>query len=98
MTDTEKVIDGDGKPVTLHARVRVCGYRPGVDDKDSHYGTVEQVTDFDVIDGPYGEPQGANPKVTVKFDDGSTDSFTTNSTATGYGQDAPFECDELEVL
>lgn len=85
-------IDFLGKKLTVGARVHVYG-DPGV------RGTVEAISDLDVIDGDYGVPQGVNPRVTVKFDDGVEDAFETHSTATGpWDDDGTFKCDDLVVL
>jgi hypothetical protein len=84
----EHYIDANGRPFEEGSRVHVCDYP----------GTVTRITDPDGDVDDEGRTIGINPKVTVLFDDGSDDTYSTSYTGTGPDQDAPWQCDDLEVI
>jgi hypothetical protein len=86
------VEDADGKRLLVGSRVR-CG-----DD----LGVVTAISDPDGDVDDYGRSVGINPKVSVDFDDGSEDSFTTFMHIRGWvdymREDLPFRCEDVELI
>jgi hypothetical protein len=77
------------------------GMRVAVDlDDPTSFGLVEEISDPDGDVNDEGRGIAINPSVSVRFDDGSEDSFTTWWTATGPWDDmgAPYRCDDVEVV
>lgn len=86
----EEVLDVNGVQLALGDRVKV----------GDGLGTVRRISDFDVADYDDERMMPINPAVTVVFDDGDEDDYSTFWTATGpwdeYG--APYQCDEVEKV
>lgn len=75
--------DYDDKPITVGTRVRYYDYDPEHPDwgsKDAHY--IGTVTDLGEFDGDYDDEleRGVfiNPRVTVRFDDGTEQQYATS--------------------
>lgn len=98
MGDLYKVISGNGKPLAPGVRVQVYGFDPENEAhlRGEHQGVVESISDPDGDVNDYGRPVAILPRVVVRFDDGSADSFVAQWTARGPGdEDAPYECEDL---
>lgn len=83
-----------------NGNVLTKGKRVGFEDDGKWVGgVITLITDPDGDVDDEGRPVSYPPRVHVKFDDGIEDSFTTCWTATGPHDedDAPFECEELEL-
>jgi len=97
MSDT--TLDTKGVEIAEGDRVNVGVAMTGEGEFYRLEGTITQITEFDVGDGDYGQPVGINPRVTVRYDDGSEESFYTYWTATGpWDDDAPFKCEDVEKV
>lgn len=85
------IVDENGVRITKGARV-TCG--PG------EPGIIAAVGDPDgEPDGETGIMRGINPSVYVRWQDDEEEVFSTFWTTTGpWDEDAPYECDYLEVV
>lgn len=91
---TEIVTDCKGTALQVGSRVRA-----GLP-VEGDAGTVTLITEPDGdIDDDTGRGIQIMPRVHVRFDDGVVDDFVTSWTAQGpWDEDAPFMCDDVEVI
>jgi hypothetical protein len=87
---SEKIVDGDGHPIVVSDWVSIYG---SVDD----VGQITRITDLDGDVDDYGRSYAIPPKVYVKFVAGTEDFFHTSWKGGWYSEDAPFECEDLEL-
>jgi hypothetical protein len=85
---TTVVIDWQGQQIKVGQRVKVGDER----------GIVVSISDPDGDVDSYGRTVGINPSIEVRFP-GDTERFGTTWTATGpWDEDAPYECEDVEVV
>ncbi len=105
MDATTEVFDPNGERIVVGSRVKTEWH----DDEGEHawLGTVKIVTDPDGDTDEEGRMYGINPSVHVQWDDADendTESFSTTANggwhdrATGDGDEASYECEDLEVV
>jgi hypothetical protein len=86
---TERFVDADKKEIIVGSRVTVDGYL---------IGRVISISDPDGDVDDDGRQIGIAPKITVEWGDGEDERFETSYTGSGYGDDAPWQCEDLEVV
>lgn len=78
MEDYFTITDFDDKPVAVGTRV--CTWDADLEvpaDVDAVVGVVTDLGDWDGDTDDYGRTIGIPPSITVRFDDGTTEHFTT---------------------
>jgi hypothetical protein len=95
-TMSHQITDSDGMPLRVGQTVH-CGV-PGSHDPED-YATVVSISDVDGDLDDEGRPVFFMPRVSVRYADGQTDDFATETTATGpWDRDnAPYECGDVTV-
>lgn len=83
------IVDCNGEPITYGTLLR---FPERITGEPTTFGVVVGISDYDVTDGDYGQPVGVPVEITVRFQNGSEDSFRTD-----YRFDEQFHADDLEV-
>lgn len=91
----QTVVDRRGSRIVVGSRIAGEWVRVGARDTYWPAGIVTEVSDCDGDADDYGNIIAINPKVTVKFDNGTEDTFSTTYTSGYYVEPAIFEAEEL---
>jgi len=98
----EDIRDDKNNAITLGTRVRLTPYQYNRISDPEDFGVVTAISDPDGDVDDYGRTVGINPSVTVLFDDGTEDSFTThceNAQSVFYDYANPYwKCEDVEVV
>jgi len=87
----ETFVDANDRPFAVGSRVRLYH-------DDDTRGTVTAISDPDGDCDDEGHMIGISPRVTVVFDDGDDDRFSTDYTGDGSDRVAPWKCEDVEVI
>ena len=93
------ITDFDGRPLTVGTRVKV--YDADLDvsfDVDALVGIVTDLGDFDGDVNDEGRPIPIYPRLTVRFDDGTTERFDTGEWRWSQCDEPSGKCEDVDAL
>ena len=86
MTPELEIFDSHKNPIKVGSKVCISGYPKDI-------GRVTEVSDWDGDIDDYGKPIGIPPRISVMFNDGTDDDFTTSPSYEGIRI-----CEDIDVI